>query len=183
MIVFRIEDQIRESSVRAIQELRSIGVEPILLTGDNLEAANKVAKAVGIVSVYSGLHPEEKSKIIKQLKNNQIHSAMVGDGINDAPALASADVGIAMGGGSDIAISTADVVLVNGDIQRIVDLIRIGKDTVLNIRQNFGWALGYNLLGIPIAASGLLAPWVSGAAMAFSSISVVFNALRMSRWK
>ncbi|TGM42418.1 copper-translocating P-type ATPase [Leptospira biflexa] len=183
MIVFRIEDQIRESSVKAIQELRSIGVEPILLTGDNLEAANKVAKAVGIVSVYSGLHPEEKSKIIKQLKNNQIHSAMVGDGINDAPALASADVGIAMGGGSDIAISTADVVLVNGDIQRIVDLIRIGKDTVLNIRQNFGWALGYNLLGIPIAASGLLAPWVSGAAMAFSSISVVFNALRMSRWK
>lgn len=183
MIVFRIEDQIRESSVKAIQELRSIGVEPILLTGDNLEAANKVAKAVGIVSVYSGLHPEEKSKIIKQLKNNRIHSAMVGDGINDAPALASADVGIAMGGGSDIAISTADVVLVNGDIQRIVDLIRIGKDTVLNIRQNFGWALGYNLLGIPIAASGLLAPWVSGAAMAFSSISVVFNALRMSRWK
>ncbi|ABZ95136.1 Cation transport ATPase, possibly copper [Leptospira biflexa serovar Patoc strain 'Patoc 1 (Ames)'] len=183
MIVFRIEDQIRESSVKAIQELRSIGVEPILLTGDNLEAANKVAKAVGIVSVYSGLLPEEKSKIIKQLKNNQIHSAMVGDGINDAPALASADVGIAMGGGSDIAISTADVVLVNGDIQRIVDLIRIGKDTVLNIRQNFGWALGYNLLGIPIAASGLLAPWVSGAAMAFSSISVVFNALRMSRWK
>lgn len=138
---------------------------------------------MGISSVYSGLLPEEKAKIMKQLKVANVHTAMVGDGINDAPALASADVGIAMGGGSDIAISTADVVLVNGDIQRIVDLIRIGKDTVLNIRQNFGWALGYNLLGIPIAASGLLAPWVSGAAMAFSSISVVFNALRMSRWK
>ncbi|TGM85158.1 heavy metal translocating P-type ATPase [Leptospira bouyouniensis] len=183
MIVFRIEDQIRETSKNAIQELKNIGVEPILLTGDNSVVANKVAKLVGISSVYSSLHPEEKSKIIKQLKGESSHSAMVGDGINDAPALASADVGIAMGGGSDIAISTADVVLVNGEIQRIVDLIRIGKDTVLNIRQNFGWALGYNLLGIPIAASGLLAPWVSGAAMAFSSISVVFNALRMSRWK
>nr|WP_210410740.1 heavy metal translocating P-type ATPase [Leptospira yanagawae] len=183
MIVFRIEDQIRETSQKAIQELKHIGVEPILLTGDNSIAANKVAKLVGISSVYSGLLPEEKAKIMKQLKVANVHTAMVGDGINDAPALASADVGIAMGGGSDIAISTADVVLVNGDIQRIVDLIRIGKDTVLNIRQNFGWALGYNLLGIPIAASGLLAPWVSGAAMAFSSISVVFNALRMSRWK
>lgn len=183
MIVFRIEDQIRETSKNAIQELKNIGVEPILLTGDNSVVANKVAKLVGISSVYSSLQPEEKSKIIKQLKGESSHSAMVGDGINDAPALASADVGIAMGGGSDIAISTADVVLVNGEIQRIVDLIRIGKDTVLNIRQNFGWALGYNLLGIPIAASGLLAPWVSGAAMAFSSISVVFNALRMSRWK
>ncbi|TGL70724.1 heavy metal translocating P-type ATPase [Leptospira jelokensis] len=183
MIVFRIEDQIRETSQKAIQQLKNIGVEPVLLTGDNAIAANKVAKLVGINSVYSSLLPEEKAKIMKQLKVANIRTAMVGDGINDAPALASADVGIAMGGGSDIAISTADVVLVNGDIQRIVDLIRIGKDTVLNIRQNFGWALGYNLLGIPIAASGLLAPWVSGAAMAFSSISVVFNALRMSRWK
>ncbi|XDD45800.1 heavy metal translocating P-type ATPase [Leptospira sp. WS39.C2] len=183
MIVFRIEDQIRDSAKKAIADLRSIGVEPILLTGDNPTAANKVAKSVGINSVYSSLLPEEKAKILKQLKVANVHSAMVGDGINDAPALASADVGIAMGTGSDIAINTADVVLVNGDIQRIVDLIRIGKDTVLNIRQNFGWALGYNLIGIPIAASGLLAPWVSGAAMAFSSISVVLNALRMSRWK
>ncbi|TGM38836.1 copper-translocating P-type ATPase [Leptospira levettii] len=183
MIVFRIEDQVRESAKQAIDDLRSIGVEPVLLTGDNPIAANKVAKLVGITAVYSSLLPEEKAKIIKQLKDSNFHSAMVGDGINDAPALASAGVGIAMGTGSDIAISTADVVLVNGDIQRIVDLIKIGKDTVLNIRQNFGWALGYNLLGIPIAASGLLAPWVSGAAMAFSSVSVVFNALRMSRWK
>lgn len=183
MIVFRIEDQVRESAKQAIDDLRSIGVEPVLLTGDNPIVANKVAKLVGITAVYSSLLPEEKAKIIKQLKDSNIHSAMVGDGINDAPALASAGVGIAMGTGSDIAISTADVVLVNGDIQRIVDLIKIGKDTVLNIRQNFGWALEYNLLGIPIAASGLLAPWVSGAAMAFSSVSVVFNALRMSRWK
>ncbi|TGK79114.1 cation-translocating P-type ATPase [Leptospira noumeaensis] len=183
MFVFRIEDGLRPESKKAISELKSIGVEPILLTGDNLSSAEKVAKFVGINSVHSGLRPDDKAKIIRTFKTNQIHSAMVGDGINDAPALAAADVGIAMGTGSDVAINTADVVLVNGDIQRIVDLIRIGKDTVINIRQNFGWALGYNLLGIPIAASGLLVPWVSGLAMALSSISVVFNALRMSRWK
>ncbi|MBM9591091.1 copper-translocating P-type ATPase [Leptospira sp. 201903075] len=183
MVVFRIEDSLRPEAKAAIAELKSIGVEPTLLTGDHHTSAEKIAKLVGITSVHSGLSPEDKARIIKTLKTNQVHSAMVGDGINDAPALASADVGIAMGTGSDVAINTADVVLVNGDIQRIVDLIRIGKDTVINIRQNFGWALGYNLLGIPIAASGLLAPWVSGAAMAFSSLSVVLNALRMSRWK
>lgn len=183
MIVFRIEDGLREDAMGAIATLKSMGVEPVLLTGDHPNSANKVAKLVGISAVYSGLLPEEKAKIITTFKTEKIHSAMVGDGINDAPALASADVGIAMGTGSDVAIQTADVVLVNGDIQRIVDLITIGKDTVTNIRQNFGWALGYNLLGIPIAASGLLLPWVSGAAMAFSSLSVVLNALRMSRWK
>ncbi|WP_208742269.1 heavy metal translocating P-type ATPase [Leptospira kanakyensis] len=183
MVTFRIEDGLRPEAKEAISELKSIGVEPILLTGDNESSARKVAKLVGINSVHSGLRPDDKAKIIRTLKTNQIHSAMVGDGINDAPALAASDVGIAMGTGSDVAINTADVVLVNGDIQRIVDLIRIGKDTVINIRQNFGWALGYNLLGIPIAASGLLLPWVSGLAMALSSISVVFNALRMSRWK
>lgn len=183
MVVFRIEDKLRNEAKAAILELKSIGVEPVLLTGDNQTSAEKIARLVGISAVYSGLLPEDKAKIITTLKTDKVHSAMVGDGINDAPALASADVGIAMGTGSDVAINTADVVLVNGDIQRIVDLIHIGKDTVINIRQNFGWALGYNLLGIPIAASGLLAPWVSGAAMAFSSLSVVFNALRMSRWK
>lgn len=183
MVVFRVEDGLREDAKRAIAALKSMGVEPVLLTGDHPNSANKVAKLVGISAVYAGLLPEEKAKIITTFKTEKTHSAMVGDGINDAPALASADVGIAMGTGSDVAIQTADVVLVNGDIQRIVDLITIGKDTVTNIRQNFGWALGYNLLGIPIAASGLLLPWVSGAAMAFSSLSVVFNALRMSRWK
>lgn len=183
MIVFRVEDSLRNDAKEAISSLKSMGVEPVLLTGDHPNSANKVAELVGISAVYAGLLPEEKAKIIVTFKTEKIHSAMVGDGINDAPALASADVGIAMGTGSDVAIQTADVVLVNGDIQRIVDLISIGKDTVTNIRQNFVWALGYNLLGIPIAASGLLLPWVSGAAMAFSSISVVLNALRMSRWK
>lgn len=183
MILFRIEDQVRDNSKNAIQNLKRIGVEPILLTGDTEAAANQVAKAVGIQTIFSGLMPDQKLQIIKKQKTSNVYTAMVGDGINDAPALTTADVGIAMGTGSDIAINTADIVLVRGDIERIVDLIRIGKDTVINIRQNFFWALGYNLLGIPIAASGLLAPWVSGAAMAFSSISVVLNALRMASRK
>ncbi len=183
MILLRIEDQVRDNSKNAIQNLKRIGVEPILLTGDTEAAANQVAKAVGIQTIFSGLMPDQKLQIIKKQKTSNVYTAMVGDGINDAPALTTADVGIAMGTGSDIAINTADIVLVRGDIERIVDLIRIGKDTVINIRQNFFWALGYNLLGIPIAASGLLAPWVSGAAMAFSSISVVLNALRMASRK
>nr|WP_281277133.1 heavy metal translocating P-type ATPase [Leptospira ognonensis] len=180
VVAFGIEDTLRPEAKDAISALRSIGVEPVLLTGDTLASAEKIAKMVGISNVYGSLLPVEKSKVLKRLMSKTSFSAMVGDGINDAPALASANVGIAMGTGSDVAISTADVVLVKGDIVRIVDLIRIGKDTVTNIRQNFVWALGYNLIGIPIAASGLLAPWVSGAAMAFSSVSVVLNALRMS---
>ncbi|MDF3821268.1 heavy metal translocating P-type ATPase [Leptospira sp. 96542] len=177
--VFAIEDTIRPNAKKAVDDLFSINVEPVLLTGDTLESAKKVASLLGIPSVHAGLLPTEKSKILEQLKNHKTYTAMIGDGINDAPALASADVGIAMGTGSDIAISTADIVLLKGDIRKIVSLIQIGKDTVRNIRQNFFWALAYNTLGIPIAASGLLAPWVSGAAMAFSSISVVLNALRM----
>ncbi len=182
-IVFRIEDSLRASAKAAILELKKLHVEPVILTGDNRFSAEKVAKEVGISSVYSELLPEEKAKIIRSEAKESIYSAMVGDGINDAPGLAAAKVGIAMGTGSDVAIQTADVVLVNGDIERIVDLIHIGRDTVKNIHQNFFWALCYNLIGIPIAASGMLAPWVSGAAMAFSSVSVVLNALRMSRWK
>ncbi len=180
VVAFGIEDTLRPEAKDAISALISIGVEPVLLTGDTLASAEKIAKMVGISNVYGSLLPVEKSKVLKRLMSKTSFSAMVGDGINDAPALASANVGIAMGTGSDVAISTADVVLVKGDIVRIVDLIRIGKDTVTNIRQNFVWALGYNLIGIPIAASGLLAPWVSGAAMAFSSVSVVMNALRMN---
>ncbi|MDZ4726093.1 MAG: heavy metal translocating P-type ATPase [Leptospira sp.] len=180
IIAFGIEDTLRQDAKDAITDLRSIGVEPMLLTGDTIASAEKISKMVGITNIFAALLPTEKAKILKRMMSNTTYVAMVGDGINDAPALATANVGIAMGTGSDVAISTADVILVKGDIRRIVDLIRIGKDTVINIRQNFVWALGYNLIGIPIAASGLLAPWVSGAAMAFSSVSVVLNALRMS---
>jgi Cu+-exporting ATPase len=180
VLAFGIEDTVRPEAKTAIKELRSIGVEPMLLTGDTPSTAEKIAKEVDITNFHSSLLPTDKSNILKSFMSSTVYTAMVGDGINDAPALATANVGIAMGTGSDVAIHTADVILVKGDIRRIVDMIRIGKDTVTNIRQNFIWALGYNLIGIPIAASGLLAPWVSGAAMAFSSVSVVANALRMN---
>jgi Cu+-exporting ATPase len=179
--IFAVQDRLKENSIQAIQELKSLGIEPILLTGDNEVTARNIAKVVGIEIFYSNLDPIDKSNMICELKKYK-KIAMIGDGINDGPALAIADVGIAMGTGTDVAIETAGVVLVKGDLMRIIDVIRISKSTVRNIRQNFIWALGYNILGIPFAGIGLLAPWISGAAMAFSSISVVLNALSLN-WK
>lgn len=178
--IFAMEDKLKPGSIQAIQDLKQMGIEPILLTGDNLVTAQKIAEEVGIDAVYSSLNPLDKQNWIRKLQAQNRKIAMAGDGINDAPALASADLGIAMGKGTDVAIEAAGVVLVKGDLERLVDVIRISKNTVRNIRQNFFWALGYNALGIPIAGIGLLAPWLSGAAMAFSSISVVLNALSLN---
>ncbi|MBK6605972.1 MAG: copper-translocating P-type ATPase [Leptospiraceae bacterium] len=180
--IFAIEDKLKPSSKDAIKKLKSLGIEPILLTGDNEVTARKIANEVGIEKVFASLLPEDKAKSISSLKAEGRKIAMAGDGINDAPALASADIGIAMGTGTDVAIETAGVVLVKGDLLRLIDVIRISRSTVRNIRQNFFWALCYNAIGIPIAGIGLLAPWVSGGAMAFSSISVVLNALSLN-WK
>ncbi|MDX1960536.1 MAG: heavy metal translocating P-type ATPase [Leptospiraceae bacterium] len=180
--IFAIEDKIKVSSKDAIGRLKSLGIEPILLTGDNENTARKIASQVGIEKVFASLLPEDKAKIITDLKAEGKKIAMAGDGINDAPALACADIGIAMGTGTDVAIETAGVVLVKGDLLRLIDVISISRSTVRNIRQNFFWALCYNAIGIPIAGIGLLAPWISGAAMAFSSISVVINALSLN-WK
>ncbi len=180
--IFAIEDKLKETTKHAIQKLKSLGIEPVLLTGDNEITARKIAKEVGIQKVFASLLPEDKSKSIASLKAEGKKVAMAGDGINDAPALASADIGIAMGTGTDVAIETAGVVLVKGDLLRLIDVILISRSTVRNIRQNFFWALCYNAIGIPIAGIGLLAPWISGAAMAFSSISVVLNALSLN-WK
>jgi len=180
--IFAIEDKLKETTKAAIAELKSLGIEPILLTGDNENTARKIASQVGIEKVFASLLPEDKAKSIATLKAEGKKIAMAGDGINDAPALASADIGIAMGTGTDVAIETAGVVLVKGDLLRLIDVIRISRSTVRNIRQNFFWALCYNAIGIPIAGIGLLAPWISGAAMAFSSISVVLNALSLN-WK
>jgi P-type Cu+ transporter len=179
-VIFSIQDRLKETSKLAIDTLKKLGIEPILLTGDNENTAKKIAGEVGIDRLYFSLSPEEKARIIQKLRAEGRRIAMAGDGINDAPALANADIGIAMGTGTDVAIETAGVVIVKGDLMRLVDVIRISKSTVTNIRQNFFWALGYNSLGIPIAAIGLLAPWISGAAMAFSSISVVLNALSLN---
>lgn len=181
-VVFAIEDKLKETSKQAIEKLKSIGIEPILLTGDNQHISEKIAKEVGIEKVFSALRPEEKAEKIKQIQKECNKIAMAGDGINDAPALASADIGIAMGTGTDVAIETAGIVLVKGDLLRLIDVILISRQTVKNIKQNFFWALCYNAIGIPIAGMGLLAPWLSGAAMAFSSISVVLNALSLN-WK
>ena len=180
--ILAIEDKLKETSKLAIEKLKSLGIEPVLLTGDNENTARKIAGQVGIQKVFASLLPEDKAKSIASLKAEGKRVAMAGDGINDAPAIASADIGIAMGTGTDVAIETAGVVLVKGDLLRLIDVIQISRGTVRNIRQNFFWALCYNAIGIPIAGIGLLAPWISGAAMAFSSISVVLNALSLN-WK
>lgn len=177
--VFAVQDLLKENAVSALKKLHSIGIESILLTGDNQTVASAIAEKAGIQTVYSALLPEGKSEIIKSIRQTQ-KIGMAGDGINDAPALAAADVGIAMGTGTDAALETADIVLVKGDLMRIYDAVRISRDTVQNIRQNFFWALAYNSLGIPIAAAGFLAPWIAGAAMALSSVTVVLNALRLN---
>jgi Cu+-exporting ATPase len=179
-LIFGIEDKIKESSFEAIQELKKAGIELVLLTGDHEVNAKKIGNSLGIEQVHFNLSPSDKSKFISELRSKGNKVGMVGDGINDSPALASADIGIAMGNGTDIAIESAGVILVKGELGRLIDVIRTSKNTVSNIRQNFFWALGYNALCIPIAAMGFLSPWISGLAMAFSSISVVLNALRLS---
>lgn len=178
--LFAIEDQIKPGSARAVARLKELGLEPVLLTGDNPVTAASVARAAGISQIGANLMPEEKSARIAEYQAQGRRVGMTGDGVNDAPALARADTGFAMGNGSDIAIETADVVLVRGDLHRLVDAVRIGRAVVRNIRQNFFWALAYNVIGIPVAASGLLEPWIAGGAMAMSSVSVVLNALRLS---
>lgn len=179
--VFGLEDQLKPTSVQAVALLKELGIRPVLLTGDNETAARMIAGRAGIDDVRAGLSPSEKCEAIGLLQAGRVRVGMAGDGINDAPALARADVGFAMGHGSDIALETAAVVLVRGDLLRIADSIALGRATVRNIRQNFFWALAYNAVGIPVAAAGLLAPWIAGAAMAMSSVSVVANALRLTR--
>ncbi|MCB1180252.1 MAG: copper-translocating P-type ATPase [Leptospiraceae bacterium] len=177
--LFAIEDKIKDESPDIINKLKSINIEPLLLTGDNPGTANSVAEKLGIIKFEASLLPQDKLKIIQEFQNKGLKIGMAGDGINDAPALAKADVGFAMGNGTDIAMETAGVVIIKGDIGKIYESIRISKATVNNIKQNLFWALAYNTIGIPIAAMGFLAPWIAGAAMAFSSLSVVLNALRM----
>ena len=154
-----------------------------MVTGDNRRTANAIASQVGIENVYAEVLPEQKADVVKDLKDKGYKVAMVGDGINDAPALAFADIGMAIGTGSDVAIEAADVTLVGGDLDHIPKSIDLSRKTMRNIRQNLFWALFYNTIGIPVAAMGFLEPWVAGAAMAFSSVSVVSNALRLKKVK
>ncbi|ARK24542.1 copper-translocating P-type ATPase [Sporosarcina sp. P37] len=181
--VIAVADTIKDTSKQAISELRAMNLDAIMLTGDQQMTAQAIADTAGIDHVIAGVLPDRKAEVIRSLQDEGKRVAMVGDGINDAPALAVADIGMAMGTGTAVAMEAADVTLMHGDLLRVVDTVKMSELTVRNIKQNLFWALAYNSIGIPIAAAGLLAPWLAGAAMAFSSVSVVLNALRLQRVK
>ncbi|MER5501670.1 heavy metal translocating P-type ATPase [Streptomyces sp. NPDC002561] len=177
--VLTVADRVKESSAEAVAELRSLGLHPVLLTGDSRAVAEAVAAEVGIDEVYAEVLPEEKVHVIERIRAEGRSVAMVGDGVNDAAALATADLGLAMGTGTDAAIEASDLTLVRGDLKVAADAIRLSRRTLSTIRSNLFWAFGYNVAALPLAAFGLLNPMIAGAAMAFSSVFVVTNSLRL----
>ncbi|WP_406466832.1 heavy metal translocating P-type ATPase [Streptomyces sp. NBC_01594] len=177
--VLGVADAIKDSSAAAVADLRALGLRPVLLTGDNRAVADTVARAVSIDEVYAEVLPEDKVNVIERLQAEGRSVAMVGDGVNDAAALATADLGLAMGTGTDAAIEASDLTLVRGDLKVAADAIRLSRRTLATIKGNLFWAFGYNVLALPLAAFGLLNPMIAGAAMAFSSVFVVTNSLRL----
>ena len=181
--VVAVADTVKETSKEAIRRMQELGLDVIMLTGDNQHTAEAIGRQVGLTHIIAEVLPDQKSDKIQQLQAEGKKVAMVGDGINDAPALAMADIGMAVGTGTDIAIEAADITLMRGDLNSVADAFIMSRKTMRNIKQNLFFAFFYNTIGIPVAAVGLLAPWVAGAAMAFSSVSVVLNALRLQRVK
>jgi P-type Cu+ transporter len=176
-------DEIKASAIQAIAQLHAKGIETIMLTGDNQGSASAVAKKLGLSDFIANVLPDDKAKKVSELRKEGRVVAMVGDGINDAPALAAADIGIAMATGTDVAMHTAGITLMRGDPALVADAIAISQRSYRKIKQNLFWAFIYNAIGIPLAAFGLLSPVIAGAAMAFSSVSVVSNALLLKRWR
>jgi Cu+-exporting ATPase len=179
--VFGIADKARPDAAAAILRLKKQGIETLMVTGDTEKTAHYIAAKVGIETVIANATPEQKLSVIREYQAQGKKVGMIGDGINDAPALAAADVGFAIGTGTDVAIESADMTLVQGDISKVTAGIELSKKTITVIKQNLFWAFGYNVIAIPVAAAGRLNPMIASAAMALSSVSVIVNSLRLNK--